>query len=172
MESGMWNQRSLKSVMGHTVALCIGISVGCAGDLEEGAREGKRAPDFQVATLDGTRFALGDSVGRPTLLVFWASWCGPCRREADDIRAIVGSYGDRLRVLSINSGEDPTKVRLTATEWGLTWPVGLDPKARVSHLFEVDALPLVLVIDASGRVRFRGNGLPSDSHRLLDGLAE
>jgi hypothetical protein len=62
-------------------------------------------------------------------------------------------------------------VRLTAAEWGLTWPVGLDPKGQVSQRFQVDALPLVLVIDATGRVRFRGNGLPSDPHRLLDGLA-
>jgi len=151
--------------------VALALLAGCSDRVPSGPREGQRAPGFSVSTLDGGAVSRESTTGKPVLMVFWASWCGPCRREAEEIRSIVGSYGDRLQVLSINSGEDPTKVRLTAKEWGLTWPVGLDPRGSVSRRFEVDALPLVLVLDAEGLVRFRGNGLPSDPHHLLDGLA-
>lgn len=143
----------------------------CAAEPPSGPREGHQTPAFTVSTIRGDVVSMPSETGRPALVVFWASWCGPCRREAVEIAEIVRSYGDRVQVVSINSGEDPTKVKLTAQEWGMDWPVGLDPKGTVSRRFEVDALPLVLVMDRAGMIRFRGNGLPSDPHRLLDGLA-
>ena len=167
----MRNRRELLVGGGGWMLLGAPLWAGCTGDVPVGPREGQRAPSFSVDALDGQTFSLETMAGKPALIVFWASWCGPCRREAEAVRGIVQSYGERLVVLSINSGEDPTKVRLSAREWGLSWPVGLDPRGRVSRAFEVDALPLVVVLDAEGRVRFRGNGLPSDPHRLLDGLA-
>lgn len=147
------------------------FAAACSTEPPSGPREGHQTPPFVVSTIDGGTVSMPSESGRPALVVFWASWCGPCRREAVEIAEIVRSYGDRVQVISINSGEDPTKVKLTAQEWGMQWPVGLDPKGSVSHRFEVDALPLVLVMDRAGMIRFRGNGLPSDPHRLLDGLA-
>lgn len=171
MRPSMWNRRDILGGVVAVATLGVGLLPGCGDSVKVGPREGRRAPNFSVQTLDGQRIERSSTTGTPTLLVFWASWCGPCRREAEEIRGIVDSYGSRVQVVSVNSGEDPTKVRLTAREWGLTWPVGLDPRGSVSRTFEVDALPLVLVLDADGLVRFRGNGLPSDPHRLLDGLA-
>ncbi|HCH65551.1 MAG: hypothetical protein CL927_09200 [Deltaproteobacteria bacterium] len=164
MTASFWSHR----------ALCAGLvamlATSCASEAPTGPREGQRAPSFSVGTIDGSGISIPSEEERPSLVVFWASWCGPCRREAVEVAEIVRSYGDRVGVFSINSGEDPTKVKLTAREWGMTWPVGLDPKGAVSRAFEVDALPLVVVLDRDGMIRFRGNGLPSEPHRLLDGL--
>ena len=165
MVASFWSRRGLCAAV---LGLC---AAACSSEVPTGPREGKRSPRFSIATLDGGSASLTLEDARPSLVVFWASWCGPCRREATEVAEIVQSYGDRLQVVSINSGEDTTKVKLAAREWGMTWPVGLDPQGTVSRTFEVDALPLVLVIDRDGMVRFRGNGLPSDAHRLLDGLA-
>lgn len=162
---------SRRSVVAGVVWGLSGWLHGCGTSLPVGPREGQQAPAFRVATLGGEAVSLESAADRPSVLVFWASWCGPCRREAAEVGQLVESYGSTVQVVSINSGEDPTKARLTAEQWGMTWPVGLDPSGQVSRAFEVDAIPLVVILDAAGVVRFRGNGLPSDPHRILDGLA-
>jgi thiol-disulfide isomerase/thioredoxin len=142
----------------------------CTDDTPVGPREGQQAPAVEVALLEGGQWSLDVAAGRPAVLVFWASWCGPCRKEAPEVAEVVRAYGDKVAVVSINAGEDPTKARLAAEQWKLTWPVALDPRRKAQSAYEVDALPLVLVLDGTGLVRYRGNGMPSDIHRLLDGL--
>ncbi len=150
-----------------------GLVAGCGGgaDVPVGPHEGKRAPAIRLPRLDGSSFELSDAPDTPVMLVFWASWCGPCRREATEVAEIVRSYGSRVAVVSINSGEDPTKAAIAAKEWGMTWPVALDSLGAASQAYAVQALPTVVVVDRQGIVRYRGNGMPSDAHRLLDGLA-
>lgn len=149
--------------------LVLLLAFACSSGPPVGPREGHRAPAFSLTTLEGTPIEV--PAASPSLVVFWASWCGPCRREAKEIAGIVESYGSRVSVVSVNSGEDPTKARLAAEQWGMSWPVALDPRGQVSAAYELTAVPLVLVIDAQGVVRYRGNALPSDPHRLLDGLS-
>ena len=165
-------RRSLPTAL-PVLAVALGISfalAGCEDDLDVGPREGLRAPALDVATLDGAGFALNHAAGRPAVVVFWASWCGPCRKEAPEVAKVVQSYGTRVAVISVNAGEDATKARLAAKQWGITWPVGLDTERVAQSAWLVDALPLVLVVDGEGVVRYRGNGMPTDIHRLLDGL--
>lgn len=152
------------------LVLCAAIATACDADVPHGPREGQRAPAFEVPSLQGDRVAVDSSLDRPAVLVFWASWCGPCQRESAEVARLVEHYGDRVAVFSINAGEDTTKARITAEKWGMTWPVGLDPKGRVSAAYEVESIPLVIVLDDKRRVRYRGNRLPSDAHHLLDGL--
>ncbi len=83
---------------------------------------------------------------------------------------VAQSYGDRIHVLGINAGEDAGVAKRAAKQWGMTWPVGLDHDGRVRSAYQVQGIPLVLVLDEDGLVRHRNNGMPSDIHRLLDGL--
>ena len=152
-------------------SVVVAVGVGCGSGPRVGPREGRQAPSFSLQTLSGESVSVPSELDIPSLVVFWASWCGPSRREAGEIAGIVRSYGSKVSVVSVNSGEDATKASLAAKQWGMTWPVALDPRGRVSSAYEVTAVPLVLVIDADGVVRYRGNGLPSDPHRLLDGLS-
>ena len=137
---------------------------------EIGPQEGRRAPDIEATALSGARVDLSDLRGAPVVLVFWASWCGPCKKEVPELRALREHYGERIHVVSVNAGEDPAIAARAAREWGLAWPVVPDTTASIARAYAVSAIPLVLILDADGRVRYRGNGMPTDAHRLLDGL--
>ena len=138
--------------------------------MPEGPQEGQRAPDFTANQMDGSTFQLEAVRGKPTVLVFWASWCGPCRKEAPDVARVAKSYGSRVNLVGINAGESLEVAKRTAPQLGITWPVVLDPQGAIQSQYQVTGIPLVLVLDAEGRVRHRNNGIPSDIHRLLDGL--
>lgn len=142
---------------------------GC-GDASTGSSEGQHAPSMNGPTVDGRNAGLASVAGKPALIVFWASWCGPCRREAPLVAALAKSYGDRLGLLAVNAGEDSSTARAAAEALGMTWPVLLDMDGAISRAYHVEALPTLLVLDADGIIRYRGHDLPSDIHRLLDGL--
>ncbi len=148
--------------------LLFGLS-GC-GSTDVGVLEGQRAPSFAVLGLDGTTQGLAQLAGRPALVVFWASWCGPCMAEVPHLQAVRRAYGDRVAMLGVNMGEDPRQVQATVSARGLTWPIALDLDQSLAARFRVRSIPLVLVLDATGRIRYRGNGLPSQPMALLDGL--
>ena len=168
--SVLWRRLQAASLaLGLAGVAAAGLG-GCSDGVPVGPREGQRAPALSVSTLDGASFSLEAVSGRPAVVVFWASWCGPCRKEAPEVAEVAREYGTKVSVISVNAGEDDTKARLAAKQWGMTWPVGLDPRRKAQTAYAVDALPLVLVIDGEGLVRYRGNGMPSDIHRLLDGL--
>jgi thiol-disulfide isomerase/thioredoxin len=104
------------------------------------------------------------------MLVFWASWCGPCRKEAPEVATIAQGYGEKVHVISINAGEDASTAARAAQSWGITWPVVLDLNGAIQGSYDVQAIPLILILDADGVVRYRGLGMPTDAHRILDGL--
>ena len=137
---------------------------------ETGPQEGLRAPDIEATALSGERVDLDALRGAPVVVVFWASWCGPCKKGVPEIAALREHYGDRVHVVAVNAGEDAAVAARAARDWGITWPVVSDPLAAIARAYAVSAIPLVLVLDADGLVRYRGNGMPSDAHRLLDGL--
>ena len=60
------------------------------------------APDFTVYDLDGNEVHLSDFIGKPVVLNFWASWCGPCMMLAPTIAEIADEYADTVKVAKIN----------------------------------------------------------------------
>ncbi len=135
-----------------------------------GPYEGQQAPPLQGTALTGAAVDLAALQGKPTVVVFWASWCGPCKKEAPAVVKLARSYGDRVHILGVNTGEDQGTAQRAARTWGMTWPVVSDGDGSLSKRYKVRGVPLVLILDAQGRVRHRNNGMPSDIHRLLDGL--
>ena len=135
-----------------------------------GPFEGERAPSFQAPTMSGTNLRLDETRGKPTVLVFWASWCGPCRKEAPQVARIASSYGAEVNILGINTGESIGVAQRAAAEMGISWPVLMDSDGAIQAQYKVSGIPLVLILDKEGLVRHRNHGVPSDVHRLLDGL--
>ena len=151
------------------MAAILVSSVGC-DRAQVGPQEGQVAPVFQAAALAGGQVRFADHTGKPIMLVFWASWCGPCRIEAPQVERVAQSYGDRVQVLGVNAGEDQSTATRAASALGMTWPIAMDTDGAIRAAYAVSAIPMVLIIDKNGVVRHRNNGVPSDVHRLLDGL--
>lgn len=117
-----------------------------------GLNEGQIAPDFEFSTFDGERMKLSDLRGRPVFLNFWASWCGPCRREMPNMMTMVEKYsGDGLVVLAVNNGESITPAQRFLDRYEITMlDFGYDPTAAIVQRYGVDGLPVSFFIDADG----------------------
>jgi len=109
------------------------------------------APDFELKTLDGDKVRLSE-LRKPVLLSFWASWCGPCRRELPRLEKLNAEYKSKgLVILGVNDEEKSTARKFLAKE-GLSIPTLDDAARKVHRLYRVRSIPSVFLIDASGKV--------------------
>jgi len=128
---------------------------GCSGSTSEyGPEIGKLAPDFTLTSLDGQEVSLSGLRGRPVLLNFWASWCGPCLMEMPFLQEIYPKWaGGGLVVLAVNLQEDPAKVKEFLANAGLTLPVLLSPDNEVPLAYNIRGIPATFFIDTDGVIR-------------------
>ena len=120
---------------------------------------GDMAPDFTVEMLDGGKVTLSELQGKPTLLIFWATWCPPCRLELSKLQEhIIDRYGDRINVLPISRGEERAKVEGYISKMGYTFAVGLDGDQSIYNKYATNYIPRCFVIDANGKVLYSGVG--------------
>ena len=120
---------------------------------------GDIAPDFTVEMLDGSKVTLSALQGKPTLLIFWATWCPPCRLELSKLQEhIIDRYGDKINVLPISRGEERAKVEEYISKMGYTFAVGLDGDHSIYRKYATNYIPRCFVIDAKGKVLYSGVG--------------
>ena len=120
---------------------------------------GDEAPDFTVEMLDGSKVALSALQDKPTLLIFWATWCPPCRLELSKLQEhIIDRYGDKINVLPISRGEERAKVEEYISKMGYTFAVGLDGDQSIYRKYATNYIPRCFVIDAKGKVLYSGVG--------------
>jgi thiol-disulfide isomerase/thioredoxin len=113
--------------------------------------EREPAPDFSVPTLGGDGdVALGDHRGRPLLVNFWASWCGPCRSEMPALERFAARAGG-MDVVGLGVDDAPARLRAFAQETGVTFPLGIAP-GRVARDYRATSLPVTAIVDAEGRL--------------------
>ena len=114
---------------------------------------GRPAPDFTLPTIDGGEFRLSDQRGKPVVLNFWATWCGPCQRELPAIERAAEHYKDVVVFAAVDQAETIQTVQRFAEEMGLTITVPLDGEQIVGERYAVMGLPTTYFIDEQGIIR-------------------
>ncbi len=152
--------------------LCCLLAIGCGQMAPAGPYEGLNAPQFVAPLVSGGSLSLSKLQGKPVVLVFWASWCGPCRYEVPHVNALFRSVGESAYVVGVNAGEDQATVAEGIRALQIEYPVVLDANGAIVRAYEASALPMVIVLDPEGRVRYRGNTWPSRIHAIVDGLRQ
>ncbi len=139
----------------------FGVAIRPRLVLEGRGMVGRPAPELSLpvvanGALDSgpdARMTLADLKGRPVLLDFWASWCGPCALEAPIVDRISRRYEKKgLVVMGVNVSDPPEIVRAYAAQKGLSYPMVLDRGNAVQSRYGVTQLPSLVVIDRQGKV--------------------
>ena len=106
--------------------------------------------------LDGSKFELASKRDKVVLLNLWATWCGPCRYEIPELCKLGAKYSaQRFKVVgvSIDDGDDaPAAVKKFIAEKQVTYPIVLDPEAKLANIFQTSVLPTTVLIDRKGRI--------------------
>jgi len=122
---------------------------------------GSPAPEFQLPDLQGGEVALAALRGRVVFVNFWATWCPPCRDEAPSLQRLYNQLGsDNFEILavSIDAPGAQGEVAEFGREFGLTFPILLDPNKGAHRAYGVTGVPETYMIDPQGRLveRFIG----------------
>lgn len=127
-------------------------NTGGSGD-ESTEPEKILAPDFTVYDSEGNEVHLSDFTGKPIVLNFWASWCGPCKMEMPDFDDAYAELGEDVHFLMVNmtSGRETLESATSfIEEQGYSFPVYYDTDADAAMTYGVYSLPTTLFIDAEG----------------------
>ncbi len=126
-------------------------------------REGDRAPEFRLATLDGKQASLSDFRGKVVMVHFWATWCPPCVEEIPTLERLYRSFTGRdveLLAVSVDEGGAGAVTSFLHRN-KLSLPVLLDPGGTVARSYGTLKFPETYILDRSGIVRYKVIG-PAD----------
>jgi thiol-disulfide isomerase/thioredoxin len=115
---------------------------------------GKPVPAFKSTALDGTAIDLAGLRGKVTLLDFWATWCGPCKREIPLLEKLHQEFREKgLVVVGLNVGEEKATVEKFLKGVTLTYPVVLvGDKAGLVTSLSIQGFPTVVLLDREGNI--------------------
>ena len=135
------------------IALTLLLMLGGAG--ANAALVSQRAPDFTLPSSAGPNLRLQEQRGQVIMLNFWATWCGPCRREMPQLDRLYEKYRSAgFLLLGVNVDEDQRNAIGVFTKLGVHFPVLFDTKQKVSRLYDLSTMPSTVLIDRDGRVRY------------------
>jgi cytochrome c biogenesis protein CcmG, thiol:disulfide interchange protein DsbE len=133
----------------------------CGTDFQPPAATGQPAPEYRAETLDGEPFVLAGLVGEVVLLNIWATWCPPCRMEMPELQSLhreLSDFGLRVVGVSVDAAGSDRAVRTFLDDLGIDFQIVRDPAERVSTTFGAYGVPLTVLVDREGIIRWRHLG--------------
>lgn len=121
---------------------------------------GKEAPDFHLKTIDGEEVSLSSIKGKPIVLNFWSTWCGPCAAEHQLLRQASNFYAPKgIAFYSVLYEDTVENVRRFLTRYGEAAPILLDPELRTAIDYGVSGVPETFFIDTNGLILYKHAGV-------------
>ena len=143
--SGAWHALS--------VALAVAWTLPAAAARFHPA-PGAAAPDFALRALAGPNVRLSEHIGQVVVISFWGVGCDACRAQLAALEQDFGRYrAQGLRVYGVEVADDQVEALRFARGTQVTFPLLLDPAKSVARLYDVDNLPMTVLIDRDGKIR-------------------
>jgi peroxiredoxin len=128
---------------------------------------GKDAPDFVLKSIDGANLRLSEFRGQVVLVNFWARWAGDSRQEMPALNRINRTYERAgLVVLGISIDEDLRRSREFADSMKVSYPLMFDPGSEIGRDYLLQKMPMTILIDRSGVVRYAHVGFKRGDDRI------
>jgi peroxiredoxin len=135
---------------------------------------GKPAPNFSAPSPDGKTISLKESLGKVTIIDFWASWCGPCRQENPSVVAMYNELHEKgLNIIGVSLDKDGDKWKEAIAKDGLTWAQVSNLKfwqEPIAEQYNVKSIPATFILDENGIIvarDLRGDELKAKVKELL-----
>lgn len=118
------------------------------------AAPGLQAPDFALRAFAGPNVRLSEHIGQVVVISFWGTGCDACRNQLAALQQDFKQYrAQGLRVYGVEVADDQAEAMRFAGGTPVTFPLLLDPKKTVARLYDVDNLPMTVLIDRDGKIR-------------------
>lgn len=129
---------------------------GQDAEIEEDDPSLEMAPDFQLKDRDGNTYSLSDFRGKPVIINFWATWCGPCQAELPYFNEAYTEYGDRIQFLMVDLVDGSYETESGTIDFvdsnGYRFPLFFDCDSQGMNAYEITAIPMTVIINSHGRI--------------------
>jgi thiol-disulfide isomerase/thioredoxin len=125
---------------------------GCGSSAGASSGGSGVAQTLTGSTLKGGTFDLATVKGKPVVVNFFASWCGPCNQEAPEVVAFAKAHPD-VQVVGVATNDKPFDSQSFANKYGITYPVVMDLDGSIGNAWGVTGIPTTFFIDKSGNVQ-------------------
>lgn len=133
---------------------------------------GKPAPQFALKRAGGTEaIALQSFRGKPVVVNFWATWCGPCWEEHPILNETSRLVGDRVQFVGVVFQDDEAKILSFLQQRGAAYPTVIDDGGKTAIAYGVGGVPETFILDANGTIVAKHDG-PISAEQLQSYLAE
>jgi cytochrome c biogenesis protein CcmG, thiol:disulfide interchange protein DsbE len=142
------------AVLAVAIVAALAMTQGRTGSSRTVDRGGRPAPPFTLENLQPGQppVSLQGLRGKPVVLNFWASWCGPCRREMPAFQALHESLGDKVTFIGIDNKDFRDSALKFVEETGVRYASGFDPAGTVASSYGVIGMPATFFISEDGKL--------------------
>ena len=123
---------------------------------------GRTAPEFTAQLSEGEEFTLSQTRGKPVVLSFWASWCGPCRQELPALAELQKTRDDVV-IYAVNVDRERKDASVFLQRVSFDLPIVWDNRAEALGQYDVSSMPTMFLLDSNGTVKWRKTGFSREN---------